>query len=469
MEKNSTYIFQFWGASPHIETAFELAIFYAEKGNKVDFFWGGDCVTFNEYNRSPSIGQIFESQKPYNRMKRISGKLTRQKINFHENWINPIKGNVDFEGDSSIEELKQVKFENFEVGTATVSSLSQLLKKDLKGDDFQKYLPYLQSIFKSGLEVYTSLSSLFSNSSPKEIILFNGRFINYAAVAAIAQKFNIRVKFHERASTQCKYMCVDYRIHDVESRKKAILNHWENCNNPEKKDLAIEWFENSINKGIATDWTSFNSQFDRLSDDQRQLEELGLERDKYFVFFQSSDDEYSAVASVKRNSTEWNNQKELVQFLSNYSKEKKIVLRIHPHMLEKSKDDLEGWLNFSQKNKNIVTILPDSKVNSYVLALNAAKVVTAGSTIGAETIYLGKPAISCAPCWWGDAVGAYECYDFKELEKLLKSNLKCNPETILPFGYYRGHHGYAFKYFEPTSLFTGKFDGLDVFQDESWI
>jgi len=469
MKKKPIYIFQFWAANPHLETAFELAIKNIKKGENVEFFWGGDCVSFNEYNGSASIARTFKDQKPYSRLKKISQSLTGNKINFHEKWVGQIDGRIDFEKVTTIEEFKKLKYKNFEIGMASVSSLSQLIKKTLKGNDFQKFLPYLQSIFKSGIEVYNSVHNILEQNAPKEIYVFNGRFINYAAVASAGELLGIKVKFHERGATQNKYMVLDYRVHDLAKRKKTISNFWCNTTEQNKKNISKQWFDNSINSGIATDWKSHSQGFDRKSNFQNQFKQYDLVEGQYIVFFQSSDDEYNSISSALDIKTEWNNQLEIVEFLSKLEINKKIVIRLHPYMAEKSSDDLIVWHKFAQKSKNVCLIDANSNLNSYLLASHANKIITAGSTIGAECIYMGKPAISCGTCMWGDATGAYECYSFSELEKLLYQDLDVEPTTILPYGFYRSNQGNDFEIYKPTSLFSGKFAGVDVFQDEKMI
>jgi len=140
-----------------------------------------------------------------------------------------------------------------------------------------------------------------------------------------------------------------------------------------------------------------------------------------------------------------------------------LVIRLHPHLLKKHPDDMARWLQAAKAGGVAQVIDPGSPVDSYALVEASDVVVTAGSTVGMEAVYWGRPSVLLGPSDY-DLLGAVHLARSRErlYELLSDPDLPVDPASALPYGYYRGTFGERFRYYEATGLFSGRFMGVDV-------
>ena len=472
-------VFQFWSCSPHLEASLEIAMTEALSGNQVKYFWGGDDVLFSENNGQGKLGHNFKSQKPIFKAIRLLKRKIGDPIEFITSWVN--YGDVPELPDNfqTLEGLFDFRHENFDVGRAAISSLSHLFLADLTKEDVRKLSPMLEEIIFSGIGVYNSALNLLKECDADHVYVFNGRFIHEAAVHAAASKLGIKVSFHERGSTLDKFMLVDHLVHDVTALAKSAQEAWQK--ELEKSNdvvfLAKKYLDNRIYSAtgpVQGSWKNLSQSFDRKMSLEKMRQEIGICNENYFVFFQSSDDEYAAVSKSIRVETEWQSQEDVVAFLAEMIDKKiTLVVRLHPHMKDKNPCNLQSWMDLEKtlqdKGKNIKFVWQDSNVNSYLLASGATKVICCGSTIGAEAIYLGKQTICCGLADWSGLEGATEVLDYDSLGHALRNDCVIAPESILPIAYYRSTFGREYKYFKSTGIYSGDFLGVDLFNGQSYV
>ena len=110
-----------------------------------------------------------------------------------------------------------------------------------------------------------------------------------------------------------------------------------------------------------------------------------------------------------------------------------LVIRIHPNIKNKSKDEKNLWVNIKKKyskNKNISFILPEEKTRSYSILDQSDIIVSSGSTIGLEAVYYKKPSILLSPSPYDFCKGFYIAKNKKEIKKLLNSKLVIKNKNI---------------------------------------
>ena len=91
------------------------------------------------------------------------------------------------------------------------------------------------------------------------------------------------------------------------------------------------------------------------------------------------------------------------------------------------------------------------------------KVISFGSTMGIESVYWGKPSILAGRSIYEDLGGCYIPNDHEELIDLINDQL--NPLSnlgALKYGYFQSLAGIPYIYYNPESLFKGKFKGIDL-------
>ena len=143
----------------------------------------------------------------------------------------------------------------------------------------------------------------------------------------------------------------------------------------------------------------------------------------------------------------FNNQDEIIQWLienaENYP-EIGFIIRLHPRMAVNKRDGFEssehkrikGIFNSKSIHKNVMIFNGDSKISSYYLIYKSNLVLVGWSTIGLESLALGKPTISLQPSF-----GMYPVQDIslqphnaEELFGTIVGNLKYGEPTINRLG-----------------------------------
>lgn len=468
------YIFQFWSATPHLETSLEIAIEQSLQGESIHYFWGGDDVLFNEDNRSGNLGNIFAGQKPVvrglNAIERRFGNL----FDYHADWVRYSQSR-DYSY-QTLDELLDIRLGAYELGRAAVSSLSFVLRTNIFSKDIIVFKPMIDEILVSGAAVYDSAKEIISQANIEEVIFFNGRFVHEAAILGVCRESNTPFRLHERGSSPDKYSITDYLVHDRKAQYSHAIMKWEEDKMAGKpvENIATEYLDARIKNGFGGHWVSYSAGFDRSADIKQVRGQLGVETDAYWVFFQSSNDEYAAIDPSLVEDTEWLNQEELVQFIASVlPNDITLLVRIHPHMAKKNPDDLNSWKlleqKFNSENARVKFVWSDSNVNSYLLADHAETVISCGSTLGLESIYLGAKSICCGSSVWGFLENVPQVFTFDALVRCLEVLEKCDPQEVLPIAYFWADRGRRFKYFENDGLFAGRFLGKDIFNSKEFF
>ena len=272
------YVFQFWSCTPHLEASIEIALNEALSGNDVMYFWGGDDVLFSENNGQGKFGQTFFSQKPVFKAMRLVKKKFGDIFGFRSSWIDfnlNQELNLEFE---STDELRQIKFEDYFVGTAALSSLSHIFLADLTKHNILQFKPMLEEVMFSGISVYQSALSILSGSGAEHVYLFNGRFVHEAAVHAAASKLGIPVSFHERGASLEKYSLTPFLTHDRRGHFQRAMRMWseETANDNLLVDNTKKYMEKRIDEGVSGAWKNFSGSFDREMSEEIMRREIGI-------------------------------------------------------------------------------------------------------------------------------------------------------------------------------------------------
>ena len=102
----------------------------------------------------------------------------------------------------SIEDISSFNYENFKLGISALSSVSFLLQSDLRSIKYASIQHMIRETMHSGLGVYLSALKLLKQNKYEKVILFNGRFVNDAAIAAACERMGVPVEYHERGLGQ---------------------------------------------------------------------------------------------------------------------------------------------------------------------------------------------------------------------------------------------------------------------------
>jgi hypothetical protein len=451
------FLFEFWHHAPHLETAFELAKGHLDCGDEVHFYFGGHELTYGGQTRLSADNKYVRLgllQLP----ERIGARLLRcDSFNFHGRLkLSEYPCENDVSKISSIEDLRRYEYKDYRAGLSVLSSL--VSETRCSEPDIKRYAKQIGTMLKEGCQLYEYVRSAMVQHQPDLVYLLNGRFYEPRAVMDAATSLGISFKIHERGASIFKYSLREFMPHDRIKVQKDIVSEWQcHRHDPAATRIAEEFFHGR-KRGAVQAWKSFTS-------DQTKGSVPELPRDKKIVtYYSSSDDEYVAVGDIYKWE-HWEDQFSAVLDLVDICAQDantRLVVRIHPHLAEKSAYDREKWLDL-KKIPNILVIPPDSKVDSYALMEASDVIVVAGSTIGIEAVFWGKPAICLGPSLYSELDAVYQPAGKVELEALLQENqLETFPERALPYGYYLSVFGIDFKYYQAEGLSSGRFMGVDL-------
>jgi hypothetical protein len=266
------------------------------------------------------------------------------------------------------------------------------------------YVPILHPvlIFKrvaSYYHAYHSVQKELLRSNYQQIVVGNGRFPNSAGAAAAGLDVQKRVIFLERGGSPGMFNVFERSPHSVLERATASNRLWSKV--PSKfKEIAEE---------IAITYIIERSKFDPvagrswLGNQRKILPSTSFESKKKICVFYSSTELEFAVFDDHNEENIFKNQEQAITALceSLESNKWQIFIRRHPAKKNYIKDNEKKlWKNIS-KFKNVVIIEPNSKIDSYELAMRADLVCHYNSSMGPECILLGaKKILTLGTVFW---------------------------------------------------------------------
>ena len=454
-----TLILETYPFQPHLEIAGEIALNLKEK-NKEDvyFVWMGENLKWAEWHLS-KLKNIFFSYT--HRVKKILNILESRNIKIinSDNFIildeRINKWARSFKGD--IYNLKNFKFGSANLGLGVASSvISHVQESNPNLDEYRDMV--INSLITSA-KIFLLTQKIIKKFKPEKIITFNGRFATSNAISLAAKKLKIKVLYHERGSNFKKYDIFNERLHSPQFRKKLISNYWRK-KIKNKHQIAKSFFEQNLS-GKRTN--TLGLKFKQSLTNPKIKKETNQ---KIYTYFASTSYEWDAILGYKKGN--WKNEfeaiKNLIFTIKKYRKDIKLIIKLHPYNKTlRNYNDLNKIKDLAKKN-NIFIFDEFSKINSYKLVKKSDVIISYGSTIGAEAVYLGKPSIIMRDCFYGKTDSVYFGLNHKQLKKVIskKKLQKKKENSVLPFAFYLLNYGRNFKYYKPENYYFGKFCGFNL-------
>jgi capsule polysaccharide modification protein KpsS len=207
--------------------------------------------------------------------------------------------------------------------------------------------------------------------------------------------------------------------------------------------IANKWFIDRQN-GISQNYTKLQNKSQTVTFNN-----------PYFVFFHSSQDELDMLGLISKY---WKNQVNSLSALIDIFKINSrfnLVLRIHPHLLYKSKIERHYWdeigLNLQKRYSWFHYIPADSNINSYELIKNSRGIISCASTIGVEAAYLKKKSILLGRAFHEFMGVTQNPKNKEELTRMLFTENEAEEfekayESSLAYAYFSEMGGNFFKY-----------------------
>lgn len=296
---------------------------------------------------------------------------------------------------NSVSEIKSYKYKGVDVGFSCLSVFITINRNPnpIMTDCF---LSGINKMIENAKQLVEAAEEIIKSEKPELIVFFNGRFYDTKPFLNLAEKNNVSFIATEnvggiRAGNGYKMVEFENRSpHDPHVALDCCLASWNKSMLPvqEKIQLGSNFYLRRRNGDRAGDYVYTGEQ-------EKGKLPYGFDTNKKnVVVFTSSEDEFSAVSNEIDSFYLFSSQYEAIKYISeNISDEDfHFYVRIHPNLKGLNVEYHRNLYKLRQLN-NVTVISPEETISSYALMDASTCVVTFGSTIGAESLFWGKPVV----------------------------------------------------------------------------
>ncbi len=458
-------IYSFWGQGYQEACQIEAANRHLDSGDNVLFVTCGSKIGFcNENFFGCGLACKICQRGQIRRARRwIAKDLKITCVNDYiskdiEEYANQYQFNYD-----SLESLKNVVYEDVEIGYGAISSYVTYTRNI--EPDIERVRPYLDALMRMEIRSILAFKNIFKEFHPDLVYIHNGRFAHFKPVYGLSLTNNVDFICTETVTAADGSIQIDNIPnnipHDFICRGQMFKDFFESKkDDPDRDKVARSFYENRRNAVFAGDTIYVKDQ------KRGKLPEEWRKDVENIVIFNSSEDEFFAVGSKYRNVALFKTQLEGIKAIMEHYKEdktKQFTLRVHPHLKGLPYHYHIGLYELDYPN---LTVIPaDSDVSSYALMDAADKVITFGSTMGIESAYWKKPSISIGFAFYRMLDVVYTPNNVEELWQLLDNkNLKpIDNSRCLPYGYFfMSNKHESFKYVNVGKTYYFNFFGKKI-------
>lgn len=380
--------------------------------------------------------------------------------------IRPLSAGMNFSFPSvfnSVEDIKNYQYDGEALGYGAASSLISKLRDHRF--DTRKFHDEIIRELKTSVGAYAEFKAEMQSFRPDLVYIFNGRIATHLPAKLLCERMGVDYYCYETAFKENSYKLVKNKaIHYIipKNEVEAIDNSWD----AEHESLGNSYFQNKRGGGSFGKVPIYTGQQGR-----GELPQGFDPGKKNIAIFNGTIDEYAAVQGWEGRIYEPDETEGVRKILQSFESDDqyRFYLRVHPHMrgLPKTTSQLDDIYKLSIQFRNLVVIWPEQTVDSYALMESCSKVVTFGSTIGAEATYWGKPSILAGKAYYEEFGCAYLPGTHEEVVDLLERDIPPLPRsTAVRYGFWELTAGVHYKYFKETGvrdgLAVGAFDGVHI-------
>lgn len=447
--------------SPHFETELELMELHLEKGDAVTYITCDAALCFCEINPKHDylqcIGCFGRAREGIKRLSRSVKVVRLSELIFQARREMAALQKLP-KTFSSFDELYNLRFENFDIGAAVLSTLNTKLNDP--EPDPSRHPELTWSILSSAFAAFVALDRYLCRKTCDVFYLFNGRFSNFRAALRACNKRHVRCLVHERGCDRSSYSLAENTMpHDPSNQKKSISAALARAKSPEQKKALAQQFYAERKEGKIANWVSYTERQVRDS-----LPGSWLIAPVRIAAFSSTESEYACLREFYRPGI-YPSQAEgfetIIHDLAERNFTGVFAIRMHPNSAGTKAD-------FTDKIRALpypflCVIGPEEEIDSYALLKTAHKVLSFGSTIGIEAAYWGVPSIVARWAAYEDLGSTYSPVDHQQLMDLLMNPIDPKPtEGAIDFGFYSKNYGIRMRYITPIDAFSCKFKGAEV-------
>lgn len=354
------------------------------------------------------------------------------------------------------------------IAEAVQSTLVSLTKSAVIKSNFSNKRAIRKLTWESIL-IFHSILDFVGRGKVQTIHLPNGRFSWQRPIELVGIKFGCSILYYERGTYENQIPrgidtfqrlqhCKNYWHHEFSALDRVKIQDWVSANSSlvsaSREDASRLLLEKTSSPELSNKVLGFYMESFNFSNFRRN-QTHNCEKKLRILIGTSSEDELAELGPIWRESS-WPSQFE--GFISVIERASRsgidIVLRIHPHTREKSSSDRIRVRKFikevSSEYPEVTVVNAESSLSTYQLIEESDAVVVWNSTLGLESVFMGKP-VACLQSSAYDQIAdicrwhSVQAIDFDELlDKQVnrESSIKYLAGTIAldEVFYYTGEH-----------------------------
>jgi hypothetical protein len=354
-----------------------------------------------------------------------------------------------------VETIKKITFDEFDIGTAVMSSLISHLRQPHLDTNHHKKL--ILNFFKASLEAYLSVINHIEDKKIELFYAYNGRLAPMRAGIRAAKKMKVDFYTHEITSSLDKYSLFFNALpHSISKNQEMMKAFWKESPEAVRISKGTDFYQAQAEGTLLGGQYSFTK-----NHTQGLLPENWDDAKHNIVIFNSSEDEFAAIGKEWQGgvySSQFEGIKKISETLSKFPGYH-FYLRLHPNLMTADNSIVR---EFDQLNSDGFTIIPaDSPISTYSLVNLADKVIAFSSTVGIEAAFRQKPSLILGRSLYQNLGSTYHPETHEEtMDLLLNKDLAHKDITgALIYGYYRSSYGIPFENYVADTVFKGRFKG----------
>ena len=345
--------------------------------------------------------------------------------------------------------LRRFRFENFDAGLATLSSLIDFARSP--HPDTQRHAELIHGLLHGAVLSYLAVKRILGAQHYDRVYIYNGRWSMVRSAVRACEAARVPYYTHERGSDFGKFALYrDVLPHDKRDFQKQV--HVASAaleSQPEARAIAERFFHERRQR-VEKNWFSYTK-----AQEQGRVPADWSRAARRIVFFTSSEFENAAIGEGtcgRIYPSQLQGARRIAQHLARHDPEAHLWVRIHPN--DSGPQTSQLWTGIATGHANVTVVLPEEKIDSYSMLEGADLIITFGSTVGIEATFWERPAVCADHSFYDGHDAHYEAQDEAELFRLITTRaLPPKPRAhALRFGYYLNTFGGEFLHFATDKI-----------------
>lgn len=359
---------------------------------------------------------------------------------------------------ATVEDLRTLCLDGSDIGMAVLSSLVSLIREPVP--EMEQHREAIEVGLRAAAQVHFSIRNHIVRLAPDTLLLFNGRVGSLRPALRAGQAAGVRTLVYEVAGAPDRYLVtVNTYPHDLDALKDLFHHTFESAQETveEKTAVANAWYRARIDNRPHDGLPFTGGQEAGLLPPNLSPTALRV------GIFISSEDEFVAIDGWEPPI--YGNQAEgLRRILGAFEGRNDIqfVLRVHPHLRDVNNTQTRELEQIAREFSSLHLVPADSPVHTYTLIEAVDIVLTFGSTVAMEAVYLGTPSLMLGRHVFEDMGGVIRPSSHDELVATLSSaaNGVVQPlpsdakDAVVRFGFAQSRFGIPYRYVRRTGPAT---------------